>query len=158
MAYVSRGVGSPRWTPARYNIITVGARQERGPDGRRTREGAAPVVEQGSVVVDSVDSAALRGNPHGDPARRALPVYLPPSYAHGERRYPTIYWLPGFGSTALGGVTYDPWSPSLPDAMDRALAEGAPEAILVLVDGFTRFGGSQYLNSAANGRYEDYVV
>jgi enterochelin esterase family protein len=116
------------------------------------------VLEQGTVVVDRVDSAALRGNPHGDPARRALPVYLPPSYAHGERRYSTIYWLPGYGSTALGGVTYDPWSPSLPDAMERAIADGAPEAILVLVDGFTRFGGSQYLNSAANGRYEDYVL
>ncbi len=114
--------------------------------------------ERGTVVVDTVDSPALRGNPHGDPARRPLPVYLPPSYHTTHRRYPTIYWLPGFVGTALGALNDDPWLPSLPEAMDRALAQGAPEAILVVVDGFTRFGGSQYLNSAANGRYEDYVA
>jgi S-formylglutathione hydrolase FrmB len=115
--------------------------------------------ERGTLVVDSVDSAALGDNPHGDPARRPLPVYLPPSYeAAPERRYPVIYWLPGFAGTALGALNHDPWAPSLPEAMDRALALGAPEAILVAVDGFTRYGGSQYLNSPANGRYEDYVV
>jgi len=113
----------------------------------------------GTVVVDTVDSPALRGNPHGDPAQRRIPVYLPPSYATATlRRYPTIYWLPGFTGTSLSALNYDPWLPSLPEAMDRAIAAGAPEAILVIVDGFTRFGGSQYLNSAANGRYEDYVV
>ena len=113
----------------------------------------------GTVIVDHIDSAALRDNPHGDPARRPLPVYLPPSYeATPERRFPVIYWLPGFAGTALGTLNHDPWVPSLPEAMDRALALGAPEAILVAVDGFTRFGGSQYLNSPANGRYEDYVV
>jgi S-formylglutathione hydrolase FrmB len=115
--------------------------------------------ERGTVVIDTVESAALQGNPQGDPARRPLPVYLPPSYgASGERRYPVIYWLPGFTGTAQGALNHDPWLPSVPEAMDRALAAGAPEAILVVVDGFTRFGGSQYLNSAANGRYEDYVV
>ena len=114
--------------------------------------------ERGMVVLDAVESGALRGNPHGDPPRRPLPVYLPPSYSTTERRYPTIYWLPGFAGTALGALNDDPWLPSLPEAMDGALAQGAPEAILVVVDGFTRFGGSQYLNSPANGRYEDYVV
>ena len=114
---------------------------------------------RGSVIMDTVDSAALRDNPHGDPARRPLPVYLPPSYdAAPEQRYPVIYWLPGFAGTALGALNHDPWAPSLPETMDRALALGAPETILVAVDGFTRFGGSQYLNSPANGRYEDYVV
>src|SRR5579883_379209 len=114
---------------------------------------------RGTVIVDTLDSAALRDNPHGDPARRPLPVYLPPSYAAApDRRYPVIYWLSGFAGTALGALNHDPWAPSLPEAMDRALALGAPEAILVVVDGFTRFGGSQYLNSPANGRYEDCVV
>src|SRR3712207_3280460 len=103
--------------------------------------------ERGTMVVEMVDSPALRGNPHGDPTARPLPVYLPPSYARsGERRYPTIYWLPGFAGTALGALNHDPWAPSLPEAMDQAIAAGAPDAILVVVDGFTRFGGSQYLN------------
>jgi S-formylglutathione hydrolase FrmB len=117
------------------------------------------MAERGTVVVERVDSPSLEGNPHGDPVRRSIPVYLPPGYEQsGKRRYPTIYWLPGFTGTALGALNHDPWAPSLPEAMDRALADGAPQAILVVVDGFTRFGGSQYLNSAANGRYADYVV
>jgi S-formylglutathione hydrolase FrmB len=33
-----------------------------------------------------------------------------------------------------------------------------PPAIYVLPDCFTRYGGSQYLNSPAIGRYEDYVI
>jgi enterochelin esterase family protein len=115
--------------------------------------------ERGSIVVETIDSPALRGNRQGDPAQRATPVYLPPSYGRDQmRRYPTIYWLPGFTGTGLGALSYDPWLPSIPESMDRAIADGAPEAIVVIVDGFTRFGGSQYLNSAANGQYEDYVV
>ena len=39
------------------------------------------------------------------------------------------------------------------------MAEGKlPPAIYVLPDCFTRYGGSQYLNSTAIGRYEDYVI
>ena len=103
--------------------------------------------ERGSIVVEIVDSPALRGNPQGDPAQRSIPVYLPPSYARDRgRHYPTIYWLPGYTGTGLGALCYDPWSPSIPEAMDRAIADGAPEAIVVCVDGFTRFGGSQFLN------------
>jgi enterochelin esterase family protein len=42
--------------------------------------------------------------------------------------------------------------------MDRVINAGAPPAILVMADGFTKFGGSQYLNSEATGPYEDFVV
>lgn len=113
----------------------------------------------GQVQIEHVESVALSGNPLGDPAARYTPVYLPPGYAvHSERRYPTIYWLHGFTGTAISGVSWRPWEPSLPEMMDRAVAQTGREAILVLVDGFTRFGGSQYVNSSYNGRYEDYVV
>ncbi len=82
---------------------------------------------RGTLVIDTIESPALAGNPHGDPAARPLPVYLPPSYhAAPTRRYPVIYWLPGFAGTALGALNHDPWLPSLPEAMDRALATGAP--------------------------------
>jgi S-formylglutathione hydrolase FrmB len=43
--------------------------------------------------------------------------------------------------------------------MDRLVASGAARgALLVLPDGMTRYGGSQYVNSRATGRYEDHVV
>jgi len=114
---------------------------------------------RGTVVIERFESAALRDNPLGDPATRQVPVYLPPGYeADRERRYPVIYWLHGFTGTALRSAQESPWVPSLPRQMERAISEGAPPAILVLADGWTRFGGSQYLNSPANGRYEDSVA
>ena len=111
----------------------------------------------GRVVIEQVESRALAGNRQGDPNVRKIPVYLPPGY-DGGAAYPAIYWLHGFTGTAMAAINANPWVPSLPECMDRVIAAGAPPAILVMVDGFTRFGGSQYLNSDANGRYEDFVV
>jgi enterochelin esterase family protein len=52
----------------------------------------------------------------------------------------------------------NPWSPSLDDRMDTLIAAGSPEAILVMPDCFTRFGGSQYVDSTATGRYETHLT
>jgi enterochelin esterase family protein len=42
---------------------------------------------------------------------------------------------------------------------ERLLSDGrAAPAALVFPDCFTRFGGSQYMNSPATGRYEDYLL
>jgi enterochelin esterase family protein len=104
-------------------------------------------------------SPALEGNALGDPAARYTPVYLPHDYdAESPRRFPVVYWLHGYTGTAFGGLSWRPWEPSLPEVMDRAVTQAGRSAILVLVDGFTRYGGSQYVNSSLNGRYEDYVV
>lgn len=113
--------------------------------------------QAGRVIIEQVDSHALRGNPLGDPHVRQIPVYLPPGYDGGASSYPVIYWLHGFTGIGLSAVNANPWAPSLPECMDRVIAAGAPPAILVMADGFTKFGGSQYLNSEATGRYEDFI-
>ena len=115
---------------------------------------------KGRVQIETVSSIVLKDNPLGDPRRRDIPVYLPPSYGTARgRRYPVLYYLPGFTGTARGALNYNPWKENIAERFDRLIEEGkAPEAILVLVDGFTAFGGSQYLNSTATGRYEDFVV
>jgi enterochelin esterase family protein len=52
-----------------------------------------------------------------------------------------------------------PWSESLPQRLDRLMKAGTMrEAIVVMPDCFSRYGGSQYLNSSATGRYADHVV
>jgi enterochelin esterase family protein len=113
------------------------------------------VTLQGRIVLDDFDCEALRGNPLGDPSRRSTPVYLPPGYDRGDQRYPVIYWLHGWGGTGLRELNTSPWIPSLPELVDRVIAEGAPPAILVMADLFTAFGHSQGVNSTATGRYED---
>ncbi|HTP08382.1 MAG TPA: alpha/beta hydrolase-fold protein [Anaerolineae bacterium] len=115
------------------------------------------------VVVEQFASRVLADNPLGDPATRALPIILPPDYASNDessgKRYPVIYGLTGFTGSGPMMLNVSGWQPNLQQRIDRLMVEGklAP-AIYVLPDCFTRYGGSQYLNSTAIGRYEDYVI
>ncbi|HMA36934.1 MAG TPA: alpha/beta hydrolase-fold protein [Chloroflexia bacterium] len=111
------------------------------------------------VVWDSLTSQVLAGNPLGDPVTRRLPVILPPGYdAAPDRRYPTIYALTGFTGRGTMLLNDSAWQPNLQERLDRLYAAGLPPVIVVLPDCFTRYGGSQYLNSTATGPYESYLV
>lgn len=114
----------------------------------------------GKVQLETLSSLVLKDNPLGDPRRREIPVYLPPSYGTLRgKRYPVLYYLHGFTGTGRGVVNHHPWKENLPQRLDRLIAQKkCPEAILVMPDGFTLYGGSQWVNSAATGRYEDHVV
>src|SRR3569623_357648 len=107
----------------------------------------------------TIDSEALAGNPLGDPARRDVPVWLPPPYDQAPAlRYPVVYWLSGFASTGASFFQGTPWSATLAERLERLIAAGRMgEVIVVAPDCFTRFGGSQYIDSAATGRYETHL-
>jgi S-formylglutathione hydrolase FrmB len=103
-------------------------------------------------------SPSLRGNPLGDPVDRVVPVVVPRNLDRG-RRYPVVYLLAGFGSSGRSLVNWQGWTPSLPERIDRLRRDGKiGDLIAVFPDAFTRYGGSQYLNSAATGNYEDMIV
>lgn len=114
----------------------------------------------GSLQFDALESAALAGNALGDPSRRPVIVYLPPQYEdEGSARYPTLYCLHGYTGDALALLSTRPWERNVVQWIDRLIVSRAmPPAILVLVDGFTRLGGSQYVDSIHNGNYATYVV
>ncbi len=115
---------------------------------------------KGRVQIETISSIVLENNPLGDPRRREMPVYLPPSYGTTRgRRYPALYYLPGFTGTGRSALNSNAWKENIAERLDRLIVtRKAPEVILVVVDGFTAYGGSQYLNSTATGRYEDFVV
>jgi S-formylglutathione hydrolase FrmB len=129
----------------------------RVPTEART-EKVFPGPLQGSVEVHRFESAALLGNPWGDPSVRELPVYVPPSGR--TEGVPLLVLLSGYAGA--GGVHFQ--SPpflrsTVVRRFDHLIRTGAaPEAVLVAPDCLTTLGGSQYLNSSATGRYEDYVV
>ena len=51
----------------------------------------------GKLQIETIASLVLKGNPLGDPRRREVPVYIPPSYGtRPGRRYPVLFYLPGF--------------------------------------------------------------
>jgi hypothetical protein len=112
-----------------------------------------------SVRWELFTSRVLDGNPLGDPVTRRLPVLLPPGYdADSDRRYPVIYGLTGYTGRGELLLHVRPWNLDLHARLERLYASGMPPAIVVLPDCFTRFGGSQYVNSSATGRYEDYLT
>ncbi|GAC1613908.1 MAG: alpha/beta hydrolase-fold protein [Candidatus Elarobacter sp.] len=114
----------------------------------------------GTVHVDVVDSPALQGNPLGDPSARPLPVYTPPGYdPGGSRRYPVLYCLHGFTGDAAALVAKRTWETNVVQWIDQLIADKQmPPVILAIVDGVTRLGGSQYLDSVHNGDYATYTV
>lgn len=112
------------------------------------------------IVIDTVDSPALRGNPLGDPHRRRLPIYLPAGYDHeAGRRYPVAYLLPPIFVSGEMLLAERPFAEPLPARLDRLIAEQRmPPMIVALPDGRSRYGTGQYLNSPAVGDYEGFVL
>ncbi len=112
-----------------------------------------------TIAYTTIASTVLRNNPLGDPRERTLPVYMPPSYNDdAQRRYPVVWMLSGFlgrGQTLLNDNFLQP---TIQQQLDALFAQGMPEVIMALPDCTTRYGGSQYINSVATGRYEDHLI
>ncbi|HEY4433183.1 MAG TPA: alpha/beta hydrolase-fold protein [Candidatus Cybelea sp.] len=115
---------------------------------------------EGTLGIDFVESAALAGNPLGDPATRPVAVYQPPGYdAEGSRRYPALYVLHGYTGDVAALVSARAWQTNVAQWADRMILLGLlPPVLVVIVDGFTRLGGSQYVDSIHNGAYATYTV
>lgn len=129
------------------------------PRRRRAGRDASGEGARGSVILPRIDSRVLRGNPLGDPHQRIVPVYLPPGYGETDRRYPVLFALSGFAGSGRSWLNTSAWGESLDERLDRLHASGLLEpTIVVMPDCFTRWGGSQYLNSSATGRYEDHLI
>ncbi|RFC42546.1 MAG: enterochelin esterase [Verrucomicrobia bacterium] len=110
---------------------------------------AAPHFE--AVTVPGV---LLVGNPLGDPTERRVAVFTPEKTSAGAGLI-TVYYLPGFGgsSESFLGAGGEAFARVL-----QGLAEEGLPVRMVVLDCRNRWGGSQYLNSAAQGNYADYVL
>lgn len=116
-------------------------------------------MAESRIVVEEFESTALRGNPLGDPAARPVWLYLPPGYEDSDERYPAVYLLAGYSGTGRTFLNQRPWEEDIQQRMDRLIETGACRPmVLVLPDGFTRYGGSQYIDSTATGRYQQYLL
>jgi hypothetical protein len=106
-----------------------------------------------------VESDALRDNPLGDPASRPVWVYVPPGYdAEPDRRYPSLYVLQGYTGHVEMWRNRSPFRQPFPETADLGIAGGEiPPCILVYVDAWTAYGGSQYVDSPGTGRYHTYL-
>ena len=104
-----------------------------------------------------VDSDLLAGNPLGDPARRPLYVYMPGSISESGQ-YASVYVIQGFTGQLDMWLNRFPFEPTMVERLDDLFGTGdLPPAVIVFVDAWTSYGGSQFINSASTGRYMDYL-
>ena len=117
-------------------------------------------MQQGHIESHRFESKVLKSNPLGDPYVRDIIVYVPPGYSKTDSKgYSAIIYLAAFGSFGKAVLNLDPFSETIEARMNRLIWENkCSPMILVLVDCFTKFGGSQYINSTATGMYEDYIT
>jgi S-formylglutathione hydrolase FrmB len=106
-----------------------------------------------------VESEILKSNPLGDPTRRPLYVYLPPGAAAApDRRWPSIYLIQGMTGQVDMWLNRSAFEPTMVERVDELFArQGVSGAIVVFVDAWTSYGGSQFINSTGTGRYMDYL-
>jgi enterochelin esterase family protein len=70
-----------------------------------------------------------------------------------------VYFLAGFANGGTQLLNESVWDENLAQRLDRLIAAGSVRPMIVVMpDCRTKFGGSQYINSAATGRYEDHLV
>jgi hypothetical protein len=113
----------------------------------------------GSLDRLAVESEFLADNPLDDPAVRPLYVYRPPGVEPDHPRpLPAIYVIQGYTGQLDMWARREPFEPTMFERLDAMFAAGGcPDAIVAFVDAWTSYGGSQFLNSTATGRYQDYI-
>ncbi len=104
-------------------------------------------------------SDLLRDNPLKDPYERPLWVYVPPGYDEEPAgRYPTVYVIQGYTGHLEMWRNRAPYRRPFVETADAVFATGdTPPAIVVYVDAWTAYGGSQFVDSPGTGKYHSYL-
>src|SRR5579859_6006450 len=116
-----------------------------------------PSLPQGAIHRLHLDSLVLAGNMLGDPTRRAIDVYVPAG--HDGAGLPLLVDLVGFTAGGPAHTNWKNFGENVPERLDRLIATSAmPPVAVAFPDCFTRLGGNQYINSAAMGRWSDFLI
>jgi S-formylglutathione hydrolase FrmB len=115
---------------------------------------------KGQIKIDKFHSRVLKNNPLNDPSVRDIITYLPENYSKSlSKGYPTVFLLPAFGNNNYSSINKNPFSLTIFQTLENLISESkCGEMIIVVVDCFNKFGGSQYINSSAIGHYKDYIL
>ena len=116
--------------------------------------------QTGTVILENIPAPSLASNVLNEPIQQPIAVYLPPSYyTNIDKRYPVIYFLPGYEDTLaaylkgyVGGYFFE-------KSMNSNITQGRlKEVIMVMVNGYNVLEGSFFQNSPVTGNWEDFVV
>ncbi len=115
-------------------------------------------LSAGKLEVHLFESRLLAKNRAGDPHAREFPIYVPHA-ASNSSPVPLVFLLVGFTGNGQEFLESHPWRRGVLIEYDAALRAGkVPPAILALPNCFTKYGGSQYVDSSYLGPYARYVA
>lgn len=116
-----------------------------------------PQAPRGTLTTIDIASEALKTNLLGDPTTRSVVVYVP--HGHDGAGLPLLVDLVGYTGSGFSHVNWKNFGENAPERLDRLIASGEmPPAVVAFPDCFTRLGGNQYINSAAMGHWEDFLI
>ena len=105
-----------------------------------------------------ISSELLRGNPLGDPHDRPLRVYMPPGLPRlPGPRYPSVYVIQGYTGHVAMWRNRSAFRLPFPETADGCSPRRRAARVVVYVDAWTAYGGSQFVDSPGTGRYHTYL-
>src|SRR6185312_17073972 len=110
----------------------------------------------GAIHRRTIDSQVLKQETLGDPTSRLIDIYIPAG--HDGRGLPLLVDIVGFTAGGPAHTNWKNFGENVPERLDRLIAEGMPPCVVTFPDCFTRLGGNQYINSAAVGRWADFLI
>ena len=115
--------------------------------------------DKGTVRIDKLVSKALANNVTKENLEREITIYLPPSYAKSDKRYPVLYLLHGIGDDNQNFVDDETNFHNIQSLMDSGIASHRfGEMIIITPNEKTNWFGSFYVNSSATGNWEDFTA
>lgn len=101
-----------------------------------------------------IPGKTLEDNPLGDPVKRTVAVFTP-KLPRFTSKLLTVYYLPGYGGSSEDFLSHS--GDHFAELFQQMADNGMPLR-MVVPDCRNRWGGSQYLNSPAQGNYADYIL
>ena len=113
----------------------------------------------GNLTYLNFESKLLSNNPMGNAARRTIAALLPENWNESSK-YPTVWMLGGYLDNALTLVSDPgPLGKGLPQRMLEWQRMGKmPVSIVLFPDLSSKLGGTQFINSIANGPFMDVLL
>jgi S-formylglutathione hydrolase FrmB len=85
-------------------------------------------------------------------------VYVPPGYDDSDTRYPSVYMIQGYTGQVTMWANRTAYRQPFIETADAVFADGGtPGCVVVYVDAWTAYGGSQFVDSPGTGRYHSYL-
>jgi enterochelin esterase-like enzyme len=115
---------------------------------------------KGTIQPHILESKLLKDNAAGEDHRRPLLVYTPPDYdPKRQKPYNLVLVLAPWTNAGRNAFDWKPFKESLPVRLERLMEAGTiGDTVVVAPDLYTRYGGSQFIDSDYFGPHAAHLA